>query len=287
MKLRTLALALMIGMSLVGCSKQRIATKSFEQFLTSQTGHDYSIAKLFTLIDGSVVLKDKTTGEYVAYNVNKYNSATMTSLNDYLSVASAPSDVVHNLQSYDVSTTTQTWNPGYWYNYTVDVYDSNGNVIGYTDQSQWVDGYYSYNTTTETYYDGGGFTFSEDNAKSKDLDAIAASVENQDNMILSNQLRTQFGLSEDRAETLASLAVNYSKLEDSRKLTASDKEVFAKNGLGVSYSDLETAYKKSAKGTDTKSYESLISTAAKVNGTTPEKARQIMDLYFNSEATSN
>ena len=284
MNLKTLVVAALVGLSMVGCSKQRKAAKDFESFLSSQTGHSYKIAKLYTLVDGSVVLKDKTTGEYVAYNVGKYNKDTMTTLNDYLSVANSPGDVVHNLSSYDQTYEQSTWHEGYWASESVDVYDDYGNVIGYTYQDYWVPGYYTTDYYTTTYYTGDGFTFSEDASKSKDLDAIAAASEDADNQALADQIHSQFGLSEERSETLANLAVNYSKLEDSRKLTDADKEVFAKEGLGVSYAQLQNAYQNSAKGGDSKEYDSLVSQAAKLNGTTPEKARALMDLYFSANA---
>ncbi len=51
MKLKQLVLALMLGLSLVGCSKERRAARTFEKFLEDQTGQKFKIEKLYTLID--------------------------------------------------------------------------------------------------------------------------------------------------------------------------------------------------------------------------------------------
>ena len=282
MKLRLLSLSLVMAFGLSACSKERVAAKSFEKFYKDQTGETIKIEKLFTLVDGVTVFKNKGTGEYVAFNTAKFNKDTMTTLDQYLAVANQPSDVVHNLTERAVTTTVEHYHEAHWETEQDPIYDNNGNQTGYVEHSYYVEGYYTETSSTVYYYDGGGFTFSENNSQNKDLDAIAANIEDANNAGIANSIVAKFGLSEERAESLANLAVNYANLENSRRLTTADKEVFAKKALNLSFNDLQSAYKSSAQGNSAR-YNTLISQAAQFNGMSPEKARELMDLYFSEQ----
>jgi hypothetical protein len=285
MKFKVLVLSAVLAVSLSACSKERKVANSFSDFYEQQTGQKLVVEKLFTLQPGVVVFKNKSTGEYVAFNTSKFDANSQTTMAAYLAAASAPGDVVHNLSERSVTTSYSTYHDGYWTYSDDPVYDMNGNQTGYTRHDYYVEGYYTTDYSTTYYYDGGGFTFAEANTQNKDLDAIANSVETANNAEVANSIVSKFGLSEDRAETLANLAVNYARLENSRRLTGADKEVFAKKALNVSYGDLESAYRASAQGNATQ-YNTLIGQAAQFNGMSPEKARTLMDTYFTSESAN-
>ena len=273
----------MMALTLSACSHQRKTANSFSDFYENQTGQKLVIEKLFTLHDGVTVFKNKSTGEFVAFNTAKFNKDTMTTMDQYLAAANQPGDVVHNLSERAVTTSYSTYHEGYW-TYTYDpIYDIYGNQTGSVRHDYYVEGYYTTDYSTTYYYDGGGFTFAESNSQSKDLDAIANSVETANHAAVANSIVAKFGLTEDRAETLANLAVQYSTLENSRRLTGADKEVFAKKALNVSFGDLESAYKASAQGNSAQ-YNTLIGKAADFNGMSPEKARTLMDMYFTNES---
>jgi hypothetical protein len=282
MNFKVLMLTAMMALSLSACSKQRKQANSFTDFYEAQTGQKLTLEKLFTLQTGVSVFKNKSTGELVAFNTAKYDPNSQSSLAAYLAVANQPGDVVHNLSERDVTTSSTYYVSGYW-SYTDDpVYDWNGNVTGYVRHDYYVDGYYKTDYTTTAYYDGGGFTFAEASSQSKDLDAIANSVQSANTSEITNSIVSKFGLSEDRAEALADLAINYQRLENSRRLTSADKEVFAKKALNVSYADLENAHTAAAQGNDAQ-YKTLIGQAAQFNGTSPETLRTIMDTAFTSQ----
>ena len=97
---------------LFSCGHRKNA-KHLVELLETETGTEYSISKLHTATAGYVVLKNDSTGEYIAYNVNKIDRETMNTLAAYEGVLDA-NDVVGNLDR--VSTYVQS---GYY----VDVYD--------------------------------------------------------------------------------------------------------------------------------------------------------------------
>ena len=282
MKLKALFLSALLAVSFSACSKQRIEARRFEKFYQAQTGQKLVIQKLFTLVNGVTVFRNKSTGELVAFNVSKFDKNSQTTMAQYLAVANQPSDVVHNLTRRDVTTSSTSWVPGYWTTESDPIYDNYGYQTGYITRDVYVDGYYSTSTTTTSYYDGGGFTFAENSAQNKDLDAIASSAESANNAALTNSIVAQYGLSEDRAESLASLAVNYAQLQDSRRLTDADKEVFSQKALNVSFADLQNAYTASTQG-NANQYNTIIGQAAQFNGLSPEKARDLIDQYFTSD----
>jgi hypothetical protein len=282
MKLRVLVLSALLAVTFSACSKERVAANNFTDFYQAQTGQKLSIEKLFTLVNGVTVFKNKSTGELVAFNTAKYDKNTMTTMAQYLAVANQPSDVVHNLSERSVTTSYEQYHAGYWYDVNDPVYDNYGHQTGYTTHSYYSEPYYTTEYTTTYYYDGGGFTFSENNAQNKDLDAIASNVETANNAVVTNSIVAQYGLSEDRAQSLADLAVNYAKLRDARRLTDADKEVFAKKALNVSFNDLQSAYKGSVQG-NAGQYNTIINQAAEFNGLSPEKARTLIDSYFTTQ----
>jgi uncharacterized lipoprotein YehR (DUF1307 family) len=256
----------------VACSQKKDA-QSFEKALESK-GQTYTIVKLETEKGSFAVYRNDVTGEYVAYNLDKWDRKTMTTLEQFMANGAVDGvDVVRNLKSDTV------WvNDGYWesvYSTVSDTYsyyddycecwetetDYRDVYMGerYVDTSHWY-----------TYYTGGGFRFDNTSSQSKDLDTIAALKEEAAQKFMSYKLKSEFSLSADRADELAKLASRYQKLENSRELTSPEKDKFAMDALGVSMNQVESALKAKAQGNDSR-YDQLLETAAKTNNTTPDQ----------------
>jgi uncharacterized lipoprotein YehR (DUF1307 family) len=271
--LQKIFVLMLLSVFFVACGHKKDA-KSFEKALETQTGQPHSIAKLDTEKGQYVVYKNEVTGEYVAYNMDKWNRDTMSSMDQYMANGAVEgTDIVHHLES------TTTWvNSGYWES----VYDNWSETYSYYDEGcecwETETEYYSvymgerYVDTSHwyTYYTGGGFRFDNTSSQSKDLDTLAALKEETAEKFMAFKLKSEFSLSANRAEELAKLANRYQKLENSRELTTTEKDKFAMEALGVSMTQVESAIKAKAEGNEAR-YEQLLETAAKTNNTTPEQ----------------
>lgn len=272
-KIFALMLVLLV---VVGCSdsKKKEDAKDFEHALEAKTGQSFKIAKLNTEKGKFVVFKNETTGEYVAYNLGKWDPGTMTTFDQYMANGVVEGvDIIGNLNK------DQEWKvDGYYESVYTDVYDT------YTEYDSYCD---CYKTKTETrsvyvgerwvdtsrwytFYTGGGFRFENTAGRSKDLETIAALKEEVALEFMSYKFKSEFSLSDNRADELARLASRYQKLENARELTTNEKDKFAMDALGVSMNQMESALKAKAEGNDSK-YEELLETAAQVNNTTPEQ----------------
>lgn len=256
----------------VACGHQKDA-KSFEKALEGQTGEEWSVAKLDTETGKFVVYKNNTTGRYAAFNMDKWDRKTMKSTDDFMKNAVNGVDYVMNLDKND------EWvESGYnqdIYNYwtvTEEYYDEDCDCY-YTEDvtyseyvgTEWVDTSHWY-----TYYTGGGFRFDNSSAQSKDLETIAALKEEVAEKYMAYKFTSEFSMSAGRAQELAKLANRYQKLESTRELTTSEKDKFALEALGVSFTQVENALKAKAEGKET-AYTALLEKASAVNKTTPEQ----------------
>lgn len=268
---KILILAFMI-VATVACGHKKDA-KSFEKALEASTGQPHSIAKLHTETGEYVVYRNDSTGEYVAYNMDKWDRKNMAELGQYTAVAVDGVDIVRNLLQNSEYIEDGYWQDEYetYYEY-YEYYDEDCDCY-YTETytydvyvgSYWVDTSYWY-----TFYTGGGFRFDNTSGVSKDLETIAALQEEVAEKFIAHKLSSEFSLSASRASELAKLANRYQKLENSRELTSSEKDTFAMEALGVSMTQVESALKAKAEGSDA-AYEKLLSEASKVNKTTPEQ----------------
>lgn len=268
--LQKIFVLMLMSVFFVACGHKKDA-KSFEKVLEASTGQAHSIAKLDTEKGQYVVYKNEVTGEYVAYNMDKWDRENMTMMSQYQGVEGV--DIVHNLGK------TTIWvDSGYWESVYSTQYDTYSYYDDYCECWQtetesyqvymgerWVDTSHWY-----TYYTGGGFRFDNTSTQSKDLDTIAALKEETAEKFMAFKLKSEFSLSANRAEELAKLANRYQKLENSRELTTTEKDKFAMDALGVSMTQVESALKAKAEGNDAR-YEELLETAAKTNNTTPEQ----------------
>jgi hypothetical protein len=116
-------------------------------------------------------------------------------------------------------------------------------------------------------------------ASVKDLEKAAAFVESYKVETLASSLSAQFGLSEERATTVAKLASSYEKLSKSRALTNADADAFSKELTGVTISEMQGAYKSMTEGS-TSELNAVLEIAAEVNGTSSENMAVIMNKLF-------
>ncbi len=275
--LTSVCATLMLSLSACGYAR----AKKFEKLLEKDSGQNFSIQKLDTETEGYVVFKNDTTGEYVAYNLAKFDRKNMKSLSSYLSVATGANDVVHNLAEKRVwqeSGYTESGG-GYWTTssntYTVCEYDECHEVTVYDDYyvepwSYWVD------TSSYYYwYEGAGMRFSTSQSSVKDLETLGAIVEKAESAATTKLLSVQYGLSQDRAEKLAKLGDQFKQITSQRELSTEDKDYFAKAAIGVDYAQYSSAMKDAANGKKA-SMDALVQKASALNGTSPEHTQKIL-----------
>jgi len=248
------------------------------ELLESETGQDYSIAKLHTREDGYAVLRNKSTGEYIAYNVDKMDRDVMTSLSDFQAVLGSR-DVISGLDQVNTWVESGYSRDIYEY-YDVEVYDSFCDCYYWEERSYWVGTEWVDTSHWVTTYHGGGFIFDNNAVIGKDLDTFAAIKEDVQKKFVTYKIKSELALSQTRAEELADLAIKYEKLESIRELTASEKSKFTQSSLGSNFDEIEAALKKKAQGNEN-SYNNLMAKAAQVNKTSPEQIASFFDKYIS------
>jgi hypothetical protein len=93
-----------------------------------------------------------------------------------------------------------------------------------------------------------------------------------------NTLTAQFGLSQERSQEVAKLAVVWQKTPKER-MSDADHDRFAKDILGHSITDLKAAVAKKSNG-DSSSLKKMISDTAEMNGVSPEHMNDIISGVF-------
>ncbi len=246
------------------------------------TGNEIKFAK----ISGSgtetyIVYKNVTTGEYLAYNLSKWDSRTMTTISQYMADSN---DVVHNLDLKQEWVTTGHTEDDYDYRW-ITKSDWDATCSCNQDHSSYdyvkIGSHYVDDSGYYPFYYGGGFRFENEGGTSKDLETMAALREEKSVENLSKTFKSQYSLSNDRAQELAKLSYKYMRVENSRELTKVEKDQFALKSLGVSMNDIEGALKKKAEGSEN-DYQFLLQKAAQVNNTTPEMIGKFFDQMGDS-----
>lgn len=280
--MNSLKRAVMIGGALLllaasGCAHRKNA-KAFEKAFEGANGVGIELVKLHTETGGYAVYRNQATGEYFAVNVDKFDRKNGMTYEQFVSIAVPGIDIVNSLQqfsetrSYQVQHTEWVSTGGYWeYDYDTD--------SDYYVETGYYDTYYTTEYYTYVWYEGNGFRFETGTSASKDLESIAAGAADASKGLLADAISMRYGLSEDRSLQLANLAVAWNKIENSREMTDADKAVFSKEALGADLGQFEKAIESKAKG-DQSQYQSLIQKAAKLNGTSPERAEQILSDLF-------
>lgn len=279
--MKKLVSLMMLALFFVSCGHKKDA-KDFMAALEAETGHDYEIAKLHTETGKYVVYKNKTTGEYEAYNMKKWDRKENSSYSEFLANgAVAGVDIVLNLDQK-----SEYIEDGYWQDEYIEDYDYYEYydewcecwVEDYTVEYIWVGSYWVDTSYWYTYYTGGGFRFSNTQNLTKDLETLASLKEDIQEGLIAQTLKSDFKLSVGRSKELAKLVTQYQKLESARALTGEEKDKFALDALGVSVNKIENALKAKAQGNEGE-FTSLLEEASKVNQTTPEQIGRFFDEY--------
>lgn len=119
--------------------------------------------------------------------------------------------------------------------------------------------------------DNGNYYFTEGRDSSKDLESIGYRIESTEVESVKENLLS-YGLSVERTEKLAKLFTSYQKISNKRALNASEKDVFTKELLGMSF---DKAANKMVEN-----YDGLIETAADKNGTSPEAVKELVNSFL-------
>lgn len=123
-----------------------------------------------------------------------------------------------------------------------------------------------------------GVTFEKAEASPRDVVRMAALKEAAEIDTAATMLRSDFGLSLERSQEVATLSQAWKKA-GGKDLTAAEHDAFAKEILGFTITEAQAKVRNgSAEGID-----SLLQRAADANGTSPEHVRQIMNsLVFSN-----
>lgn len=266
---------------LVSCGHRKDAN-SFEDLLESATGDDFQIVKLNTLNAGYVVYQNQRTGEFVAYNLNKFDRKGDMTYAQYLAAADS-NDVVVGLDHF--SQVELDYIPHYetdvWYEWEL-VWDP------YLDDYVWEEVRYEETYTwyeevwvTRHYYEGSGFVFEIGTKEdSKDLEKIGGLIEQAQVNDIATQLEKSFGLSEGRAMKVGKMLKNFQDVTNKRGMTNEDLSLLGKEILGTDINKLKAAYKKSIEG-EKEDMDKLIEQAAELNEIDPEHMSALMNQYLN------
>ncbi len=126
---------------------------------------------------------------------------------------------------------------------------------------------------------GNRLLLSETGSTSKDTLKNAAIVEQYLVVEMAKQVQTKFGLSSERSFKVAKAANHFRKYSSVRALTTDDTNAYAEEMIGVSFKEMESAYKSSKKGNVTE-LNSVLEKAAEKNGVSVEKATAMMTKLF-------
>lgn len=133
--------------------------------------------------------------------------------------------------------------------------------------------------TTRGLESNGRLVFEESSMGSKDLEKRAAAVERYVTGEVAKQIKSRFGLSAERSLQIARVSGLWNKFATSRSVTDADADAYSVALIGVNLKDVERAVKDSLEGRPA-ALNGLLSTAAQVNGTTPENVSRIMNQIF-------
>lgn len=126
------------------------------------------------------------------------------------------------------------------------------------------------------FLDKNGNIFSESVESPKDIEAIGANIERVSSERLEELLNINYGLSAERAHSVAKNISAYQKLSSKRSLTEKERNFFSSELLGVSFKNAQNALTSG----DTQELNDLLDKAAGKNGTTPEQISIILNEVF-------
>lgn len=125
----------------------------------------------------------------------------------------------------------------------------------------------------------GNLLLSETESTGKDVLKRNAVVEQYLVVEMAKQVKSKFGLSDERSLKIAKASNHFRKFSSKRAVTSEDANAYASEILGADFSEIEKAYKATLKG-NTSELNSLLEKAAEKNETTPEKMGEILSKLF-------
>jgi len=120
---------------------------------------------------------------------------------------------------------------------------------------------------------------SETENTSKDTLKKAAVIEQYLVIEMAKQVKSKFGLSDERSLKIAKASNHFRKYASTRAFTAEDTNAYAEEIIGVNFKAVEKAYTQSIKG-DVSELKSVIEKAAAKNGISTEKMSGIVTKLF-------
>ncbi|MFI5390514.1 MAG: hypothetical protein ACHQYQ_04060, partial [Bacteriovoracales bacterium] len=121
-----------------------------------------------------------------------------------------------------------------------------------------------------------GTYFSQSSDTIKDVEALGANIESSRFENLAENLESNYGLSEERAQAVAKNLSAYQRLSSKRSLTEKERNFFSNEVLGVSFKDAKNALTSG----NTEDLNKLLESAALKNGTSPEQVSSILNEIF-------
>ncbi|WP_413575329.1 hypothetical protein ACLVWU_13530 [Bdellovibrio sp. HCB290] len=153
----------------------------------------------------------------------------------------------------------------------IDDWSVGENIHDYIYSQKWYDVSYIGNGY---YQDASGYVYEESTTSNKDLAKITAMKQALDINESAKGIQAQFGLSSERSQTLARLAVQL-KNNPKASMTDADYDAYTKEIIGSSYNELKRAMVKQSQG-DYSDVGALVEKAAQANGVGPEQVTQIL-----------
>jgi hypothetical protein len=127
----------------------------------------------------------------------------------------------------------------------------------------------------EDYY---GNLYEQGNESGKDLEKIAAQLENIKLEAVGEGISAKYGLSLDRGLKLAKIASNWKKASKTRTMTDADTDSLSQELFGFDLGQGIKAFEEYNRG-DSTNFDELIKKAAQTNGITPEHINRIFKEY--------
>lgn len=125
----------------------------------------------------------------------------------------------------------------------------------------------------------GHLLLSETETGSKDVLKRAAVVEQYVVFEMAKQVKSKFGLSDERSLKIAKASNHFRKYASKRALTSEDTNAYAEEILGANFDEIADAYSDLKKG-NLSSFNRVIEKAAEKNETSPEKMSTIVSKLF-------
>ena len=124
-----------------------------------------------------------------------------------------------------------------------------------------------------------GSFLEESSTSKKDLESLGANKESLGDEELIYNLEENYGLSEERAQSVAKITSSFQKIQNKRALTAKEMNIYTQKVLGVDYTASKKALEKHIQG-DSSEMEALMERAAELNNTSPEAVQDLVGEYL-------